>query len=309
MTGEGRREILVAEPAAAGERLDRFIVRRLGDVSRKAVKRALDGGRIFVDGRSERRAGLLLAGGDRVILTLDLPAPPRMAPALPILYRDEALLAVDKPAGLPVHPTGDGGPNALEGLVSLLHSRESEERPILLHRLDVETTGVLLFALHAAANRALAGQFAGREIDKTYLALVAGAPPPFFRAENRLRSGKRGRTVIVTKGGQLAVSEFRTLGRGDGFSLVEASPHTGRTHQIRVHLAGEGFPLLGDTLYGGPVALPLGGERVAVPRHLLHAARLRFRHPTTGVGCTIEASPPADFLPYLERISGTPSIR
>ena len=298
-----RREILVAEPEAGGERLDLFLARRLEGVSRKAVKRALDGGRVFVEERCERRAGLQLTGGETVSLTLDLPAPPAAVPQLSLIYRDAELVAIDKPAGTRAHPTGDGRPNALEGLASLLRGEGQEMPPILLHRLDVDTTGVLLFALGAAANRELARQFAARKVKKTYLALVAGDPPDTFTVANLLRSGVRGRTVAVASGGQAAETHFRTLGRGDGFSLVEASPRTGRTHQIRVHLAGAGFPLLGDTLYGGPSTFVLGGVRVAIGRHLLHAQHLAFRHPASGAPCLIEAPAPADFLPFLERLA------
>ena len=297
-----RRESLVAEPAACGERLDLFLVRRLAEVSRKAVKRALDGGRVFVDERCERRAGLQLAGGETVVLTLDLPAPLPAAPAFPLLYRDAELAALDKPAGLPAHPTGASRPNALEGLTELLRTEGKDVAPILLHRLDADTSGVLLFAFTARANRGLACQFADREMKKSYLALVAGDPPDTFVVANHLRPGVRGRTVAVASGGQTAETDFRTLGRGPGFALVEASPRTGRTHQIRAHLSGEGFALLGDTLYSGPATFSLDGEKVAVGRHLLHARCLTFRHPATGAPCAIEAPLPTDFLPFLERL-------
>jgi RluA family pseudouridine synthase len=301
----GRRETLVVEPEAAGERLDLFVARRLANVSRKAVKRALDGGRVFLEGRCERRAGRLLAAGETVTLTLDLPTPPSRVTELPILFRDADLLAVAKPSGLPPHPLGNGRANALEALTAGLRAEGREQPPILLHRLDADTTGVLLLALSPRANRSLFRQFADREVQKRYRALVAGEPPDAFRVENRLRSGVRGRTVVVATGGQPALTEFRTLGQGEGFALVDAIPHTGRTHQIRVHLAEAGFPLLGDTLYGGPATFLLGRERVAVPRHLLHAAHLRFCHPATGAPCAIEAPVPADFHPFLARLAPT----
>jgi len=305
--GGKRRATLVADGSAAGERLDLFIARSLAGVSRKAVKKALDGGQVFVDGRTERRAGQLLRGSETVTVTLDLPEPVPPAPEIAILYRDEQLLAVDKPAGLPAHPTVAGRANALSLVSELLHE-EGEGTPILLHRLDADTTGVLLFALTDAANRELSRQFAEREVEKVYLALVAGIPPDSFRVNNFLKPGVRGRTVAVASGGQPAETFFRTLkinnpplakgGKG-GFALVEARPKTGRTHQIRAHLAGEGFPLLGDTLYGGPLLVERGGERLPIRRHLLHAFRLSFRHPATGKEMTIEAPLPADFKAVL----------
>jgi 23S rRNA pseudouridine1911/1915/1917 synthase len=288
----------VADGSAAGERLDLFIARNLAGVSRKAVKKALDGGQVFVDGRTERRAGQLLQGSETVTVTLDLPEPVPPAPELSILYRDEQLLAVDKPAGLPAHPTVAGRVNALS-LVSELLQGVGEGVPILLHRLDADTTGVLLFALTDAANRELSRQFAEREVEKVYLALVAGVPPDSFCVKNFLKPGVRGRTVAVPSGGQPAETAFCVLRRGEGVALVEARPKTGRTHQIRAHLAGEGFPLLGDSLYGGPLLIEPGGDRLPIRRHLLHAFRLSFSHPATGKETTIEAPLPADFKAVL----------
>ncbi len=313
MSGEGgkRRATLLVDAAAVGERLDLFLARSLAGVSRKAVKKALDGGQVFVDGRTERRAGQLLRGSETVSVTLDLPEPVPPAPELSILYRDEQLLAIDKPAGLPAHPTVAGRANALSLVTELLRGEGKGAPPILLHRLDADTTGVLLFALTDAANRELACQFAEREVDKTYLALVVGTPPDSFQVKNFLKPGVRGRTVAVTSGGQPAETLFRTLktnspsvskGGAGGVALVEARPKTGRTHQIRAHLAGEGFPILGDTLYGGPRLVEGGSERLLVHRHLLHAYRLTFRHPESGETITIEAPMPEDFRKVLDCI-------
>jgi 23S rRNA pseudouridine1911/1915/1917 synthase len=309
--GKKRRATLMADGSAAGERLDLFVARGLAGVSRKAVKKALDGGQVFVDGRTERRAGQLLRGCETVTVTLDLPEPVAPAPELSILYRDEYLLAVDKPAGLPAHPTVAGRPGALSLVTDLLRSEGEGVQPILLHRLDADTTGVLLFALTDAANRELSRQFAGREVEKIYLALVAGSPTDSFRVENHLKAGVRGRTVAVASGGQPAETLFRTLkkntppltkGEVGGVALVEARPKTGRTHQIRAHLAGEGFPIIGDTLYGGPRLVERSGERLLVLRHLLHACRLTFRHPETGETTSIEAPLPKDLRKVLDCI-------
>jgi RluA family pseudouridine synthase len=289
-----RRETLPVPALAAGERLDLWLAAALG-VSRKAVKKALDGGQLFIDGRCERRAGMSLRGGETVVITVEAPAAASVAPAFSILYRDEQLLAIDKPAGLPAHPTVAGRCNALDLVANRLREEGFTSAPILLHRLDADTTGILLFALTAAANRSLYRQFVEHRIEKVYLALVAGSPPDAFGVTNFLRPGRRGRMEAVHAGGQQAETAFRTVRHSAGYALVEARPKTGRTHQIRVHLAGAGYPLLGDTLYGGPTAIAVAGRVLPLPRHLLHACRLTFRHPASGEGITLEAPLPDDF--------------
>jgi RluA family pseudouridine synthase len=292
---ERRRELLLVEAGAQGTRLDTWLVAALPGVTRKAVKRALDEGAVFIDGSTVQRAGWLLRGGEHIAITLEAAIIEKPAVQLSVIYRDDYLLAVDKPAGLPAHPTVAGGANALD----LVRDLPGTGAPILLHRLDANTTGVLLFALTAETNRELARQFAERELEKVYLALVAGEPPDSFQVSNYLRAGVRGRTVVARSGGQAAHTEFRTVQRRPGFALIEARPHTGRTHQIRVHLAGEGYPLLGDSLYGGPVQMQAGAQRLAVRRHLLHAWQLRIEHPADGRSLILEAPVPADFQPFL----------
>ncbi len=286
---------LVVELAATGERLDLYLARSLAGVSRKRVKRALDGGRVILDGQVVRRAGYLLVGGERLVATMETDAANTKTPP-EIIFQDDVLLAINKPAGIAAHRTTDSESNALD-LVSG-HLGRSENPPILLHRLDKDTSGVLLFALTSEANLEVSRQFSHREVQKTYLALVAGGPPAKFVVKNNLAAKKRGRTVAVTRGGQVAETEFTTLVRGPGYALVEARPRTGRTHQIRAHLAGEGFPLLGDTLYGGPDFIPLAGRETAVHRHLLHAAGLTLKHPVTGEKVVINAPTPQDFLSF-----------
>lgn len=309
--GRNRQATVLADAAAAGERLDLFIARSLAGVSRKAVKKALDGGQVFVDGRVERRAGQLLQGNETISLTLDLPEPVQPPPELPILYRDEHLLAVGKPAGLAAHPTVAGRVNALALVTERLRGEGREIPPILIHRLDADTTGVLLFALTDRANREVSRQFAERQVEKVYLALVAGEPPDSFPVRNFLKPGVRGRTIAVASGGQPAETLFKTIKRGQAtfdksslspavpIAFVEARPKTGRTHQIRTHLAGAGFPIVGDALYGGPREILVAGEKQLIHRHLLHASRLTFRHPESGQVMTIEAPLPEDFTKVL----------
>lgn len=303
-----RREELFVGGKDTGSRLDLFLAGCLAGVSRKAIKRALDGGCVFVDGRVQRRANYLLQGNERVLLTLSGESPPQPKPELHILYRDEGLLAIDKPAGFHSHPTVDGRGSALDLVREELAAGQGSEIPILLHRLDGDTTGVLLFALNAEANRDLARQFAQHQVEKTYLALVAGNPPDLFFVRNSLKTAVRGRTIAVTSGGQIAETHFRTLSRSAEFALVEARPKTGRTHQIRAHLAGLGHPLLGDELYGGPISLVLSRVCLHLRRHLLHASRLGFFSPESRDFITIDAPLPSDFLPFLPELLPTPEV-
>lgn len=298
-----RREELFAEGVDAGSRLDLFLTGRLAGVSRKGIKRALDSGCVFVDKQVQRRANYLLRGDERVLLTLPGECPLAAKPEVKIIYRDEDLFAIDKPAGLSSHPTAFGRVNALDLVREALSAGGGKEHPILLHRLDGDTTGVLLFALNVAANRGLARQFAERQVEKTYLALVAGNPPDDFFVRNLLKAGVRGRTIAVTSGGQIAETHFRTLSRSAAFALVEGRPKTGRTHQIRAHLAGLGHPLIGDELYGGPISLEVAGRCLHPRRHLLHASRLGFSSPQSHDFLTIHASIPSDFLPFLVSLS------
>lgn len=286
-----------------GKRLDLFLADCIKGVSRKKIKQALDGGRIFVDGRVARRAGQILQGDERIEGTLfsneALPLP-----QVSVVYRDADLLVVDKPAGLPSHLDHLGQDSALGQVCALL--KDAALPPVLLHRLDRDTSGLLLFALHQESNRALYRQFSERRVEKSYLALVKGQPPAFFSAASRLKPGVRGRTVVVDQGGFEAQTDFTTLAYGRDVALVEAHPRTGRTHQIRVHLAAQGYPLLGDALYRGTLFLRTAERHLAVPRHFLHAHRLRFCHPCTDQLMTLECAPPQDFAPVLDLLDDSP---
>ena len=297
-----RRERLLVPPTAQGERLDRYLVEAIAPISRKTIKRALDSGQVFVDGRSVVRAGIVLQGGEQIELTVDGEIPAPAVPQLPFLWQDESLLAINKPPGLPAHPTVGGRPNALDLVTALIAESGGNSRPILLHRLDADTTGLLLFALTPAANLSLSRQFSEHRIEKSYLALVSGSPPERFSVSNHLKAGVRGRTVAVVSGGLAAQTDFTTLACRDGVALVVARPRTGRTHQIRVHLAGLGFPLLGDILYGGMAVLPLVTGCIPLPRHLLHARSLSMIHPQSGERQTLSAPLPEDFLVVLKAL-------
>jgi len=287
------RRLTLAVPAGDdGERLDRFIAAR-GGISRGRARRAIDDGGVFVEGRRCKIAGRLVRAEQRVEVNLQEggreTAPPPPLDRARLLYADADLAAVDKPAGVPAQPTLTSDRGTLPELVAALLGG-----PVtLVHRLDRETSGVTVLARTRPAAAALAEAFRVGGPDKTYLALCARAPSP---AEGRIdaplaKDPARPGARRVAAGGEAAATRYRTLRLGPGAALVEARPETGRTHQIRVHLAHLGAPLLGDARYGGPRRV---GE-VAIPRVLLHAARLELAHPVTGARLVLEAPVPEDF--------------
>ncbi len=294
-----KRLSLAVGPGDEGERLDRFIAAR-GGISRGEARRALDAGGVFLDGRRCKVAGRLLRPGQSVAVNLSEGGRARGSAAplerSRLLYADGDMAAVDKPPGVPAQPTLTTDAGALPELVAaLLHSPVT-----LVHRLDRETSGVTVFARTRAAAAALAEAFRTGAPEKTYLALTARAPsPPEGRIDAPLgKDPARAGLRRVDPRGDPAATRYRTLREGPRAALVEASPETGRTHQIRVHLAHLGAPLLGDARYGGPRRV---GE-VAVPRVMLHARRLELAHPGTGARLVIEAPVPEDFLAAERRL-------
>ncbi len=283
----------------AGLRLDRFLVAAVPGLSRKRAKRLVDGRRVSVDGRIEAMASRVLRGGERVRVELE-PASTAQEPLpeIPVLWQDGAVVAVSKPPGLPSGPTRDPGRAHAERVVS----DRLGEALTLVHRLDRDTTGVLLLARTPAAAQTLAAAFRRREVEKVYLAVVRGTPPDGWEVVSHLREGEGGRMHTVRSGGMRAQTRFRTVARGNGHALVEARPRTGRTHQIRVHLARAGCPIVGDALYGGA---PGAGGR-PVPRHLLHDRTLVFPHPATGEAVWGDPPVPGDFWAAPRAALGRP---
>jgi RluA family pseudouridine synthase len=226
-----------------------------------------------------------------------------------ILYEDEWLIVVDKPAGLPTQPTPDPGRASVLGLLDDFLRRRDGGTPYLglHHRLDRDTSGVLLLTRSREANAGVAALFAGRAARKTYQALaVAGtACPDEWEVADHLgvvgRSGKVVRYGAVRSGGDPAQTSFRLLERLPGVLWIEARPRTGRTHQIRVHLAGCGHPIFGDTLYGGPAQVACGARSLPVPRVMLHAAALEFTHPVTSAALSVRSPLPPDFAACLSQ--------
>ncbi len=300
-------------PAGAhGERLDRFLAASSG-LTRARIQALIAGGQVRVGG-TPRKASALLRGGEQITLTLPPPEPSDLLPEpipLEVLYEDADLLVINKPAGLVTHPAGGRRTgtlvNALLHRCPDLRGIGGVERPGLVHRLDKDTSGCLVVAKTAAAHEGLSRQFRVRQVRKTYLALVRG--------RLRERSGRitvpigrdrrdRKKMGVRTARGREAATAFRVVGELAEATLLEVTLETGRTHQIRVHLAHLGHPVVGDALYGGRRerrAREGGGGPVA-PRQLLHAWRIAFTHPRTGAAVAVEAPPPADLRPYLEGV-------
>lgn len=303
----------------AGERLDRAVARKARDleldISNSAAKRLVEDGEVRVDGREAWKASRAVKKGwhVEVVVPDSVVAPPE--PVLidissRVVFADDWVVAIDKPAGLPTHATHDPQrDHAREAVTRWLESHGDQPAYVgVHHRLDVDTSGVLLFARHRDANKGLADAFADRDVVKTYVAIVlADDPlPDAWEVEDHLGRDRHHsrRMRSVQSGGDYARTTFRTLESrtlesGPSMALVEATPHTGRTHQIRVHLAEHGAPIMGDETYGGSTRIRLR----TIDRTMLHARRLRLPHPVTGSELTLEAELPEE-MRQLARSSG-----
>lgn len=300
----------------AGERLDRFLAAQLPELSRTRIQSLVDHGRVSVNGAPGKRS-YRVASGDAVVL--DIPAPSAAAAqpeAIPleILYQDDDVAVVNKPAGMIVHP----GAGAKSGTIvnALLHefgvrgelsSVGGELRPGIVHRLDRETSGVLLIARNDPTHRALVEQFSGRQVQKTYVALLHGKlKEDSGRIELPVARDLHRRIRMTTRRreGRAARTDWRVRLRLPGYTLVEADLHTGRTHQIRVHFSALGHPVAGDTLYGAPRQPKVGSTAMPpLGRNFLHAARIKFMHPTTGKPVEVRAPLPAGLVDYLRELA------
>lgn len=316
---------LHSQEADREQRLDRFLTAQLPDMSRARLQELIRAGAVLRDGVPLTRPAEKLRGGEVLRVRLD-PRPPLTLEAqelpLDILFEDEDLIVLNKPAGIVVHP----GAGCREGTLAnaLLYHFESlsshggDERPGIVHRLDRFTSGVLAVARNDAAHQALAAQFQARTVEKTYFALVHGAlrhdrgeiNAPIDR--DRIR---RTRMTTRRQGGREAVTEYwvqerftvqapqrgRSTPRPIAYSWLKVQIHTGRTHQIRVHLASIGHPVAGDPLYGAPAALPGPGPLTGLklPRVFLHAGRLCLDHPRSGERLCFEAPLPAELREWL----------
>jgi 23S rRNA pseudouridine1911/1915/1917 synthase len=305
----------------AGERLDRFLVAQMPEVSRARMQQLIAGGKVRVNG-APAKPSLRLREQDQVEL-LGSPAPPPLKAfaediPLDVVYEDDALAVINKPAGMIVH-AGVGARSRSGTLVNaLLHRFGSlsavggELRPGIVHRLDKDTSGLIVVAKNDLAHRRLAEQFSRRQVKKTYIALVHGwmkqdrGTIASAIARDRIR---RTRMTTRARSGREAVSHWRVLRRIQSrfgkFSLLELAIDTGRTHQIRVHLASLGHPVVGDALYGAPRELKdKSGSKLALGRNFLHAAAIQFVHPRNGTPLRFSRPLPPeleDFLSHFER--------
>lgn len=309
-------EFLVT-PEQAGERLDRAVARHAPELSRTRVQELIAAGLIFVGGRPAKGASRVRAG-ERVHVTAEPRPPLRAEPEsipLDVLYEDEDVLAINKPAGMIVH-AGAGGSrgtlvNALLGRGQALSSAADALRPGIVHRLDKETSGVLLVAKNDSAHAKLSEAFRRREVKKTYIALVHGAMTGASgRIELAIARDPVHRTrMTATRAGALrnartAHTDWRLLARAGTASLLEVQLHTGRTHQIRVHLAALRHPIVGDEVYGAPRQMrTAGGLLPPLGRNFLHAARLGFAQPRTGQWIELRAPLPVELLEFLRRVA------
>jgi len=293
----------------AGKRLDHVLQSRLPQFSRARLQDWIKHGHVLVNGRG-RRASYAVRADDTVEVEPADPAPLRATPEqipLTVLYEDPDVVAIDKPAGMVVH-SGAGVHsgtlvNALLHRFASLSSTAGEMRPGIVHRLDRYTSGVLLVAKNDAAHQRLAEQFAARRVEKTYLALVHGSiKQDHGRIEKPITRDPRQRTRMTARlsRGRAAWTEYRVLRRFPGFTFLEVRIGTGRTHQIRVHLASIGHPVVGDRLYGAPAKV---AGQPALPRFFLHAHRIRFEQPSTGEPVTIESPLPPDLAGWISGLA------
>jgi 23S rRNA pseudouridine1911/1915/1917 synthase len=298
-TEEIRREIVVPVECG-GWRLDHFLKRRIGRMSRTRIQSIIGEQIFFPDGRPARPSSAVRAG-ETIQLRRPAPVEPEVPRHFEVLFEDDRVLVIDKPAGLPMHTTAKFWRNTLTALLRERYPREQME---VAHRIDRETSGVLLIARGRSAASYLTRAFAARRVEKVYLALCKGHPPDEGRIDLPLRLVDSPSHVMMRR-------------RFADHALCEARPETGRQHQIRVHLASLGYPIVGDKLYGAGEALFMRAcdegvtpellERFdGLPRHALHAHRLTFPHPATGQAVTVESPLPSDLLTYMDGLQPAP---
>jgi len=286
------------------QRLDKFLVACLPDLSRARLQTLIKEGQVSVDGHPVTKSSLILMPGQQVTLNLPAPEATKLEPeAIPleVVFENADLLVINKPAGMVVHPAAGHSTGTLVH-AALAHIPDlegigGELRPGVVHRLDKDTSGLILMAKNDRAHRWLQDQFRQRTVSKIYLALTDGAPPtPIGRVEapiGRDPSHRKKMAITTPQKGREAVTEYRVLESFSGYTLIEAHPLTGRTHQIRLHLAFLGCPIVGDTIYGHKhSSLPL-------ERHFLHAARLTICLPGESSPHTFEAPLPPELQSIL----------
>lgn len=329
---DGSPSCVPVQPEDAGKRLDQFLVSCL-EVSRARVQELISAGKILLNGVAAKPS-VKLRGGERITIVGSTARPPLRAVAedipLDIMYEDDDLAIVNKPAGMMVH-AGAGATedarnrgtlvNALLHHFASLSEVGGEMRPGIVHRLDKETSGLIVVAKNDEAHRKLSAQFARREVKKKYIALSHGWIKKDSGTVSAAISRDRVRRIRMTtrnSAGRDAVSHYKVIRRLDTpfgkFTLAEVKIDTGRTHQIRVHLASLGHPIVGDTLYGAPRELrpvrekQMMGGPLSLPRNFLHAAELELVHPRTGVNISLKSPIPKELQEFLAALENFPGI-
>lgn len=311
-------------PEAAGERLDRWLTLELDGLSRSRIQALIGEGRVHVDGRAVP-SRTRLRGGERVEIEIPVPVEVALAadPRVPfeIRFEDEDLAVIDKPAGIVVHPApGHREGTLVHGLLARLTGLSAvggRARPGIVHRLDRDTSGLMVVAKNDRAHRHLQDQLRERTLGRVYDALVWGGPePPRDRIDLPLDRDPRDRKRrAVVAGGRRAITDYRTVERLEGATHLRLRLLTGRTHQIRVHLAHRGHPVLADRIYGGgperltgahpPHRPGLAAALAALPRQALHASSLRLLHPSSGRELRVDSPLPEALTAALELLRGS----
>jgi 23S rRNA pseudouridine1911/1915/1917 synthase len=313
---------LVAKTEDAGKRLDQFLVSQIANTSRARVQQLIDEKKVLVND-DEAKASLRLHGGERIAILGHVQSPPlRAMPEeipLDIVYEDDDLAVVNKTAGMMVH-AGAGATedarnrgtlvNALLHRFGKLSGVGGQLRPGIVHRLDRATSGLIVVAKNDESHRKLAAQFAKRVVKKTYIALVHGwVKQDRGTISTSISRDRVRRTRMTTRrsGGREAITHYAVQKRIDSrygkFTLLELRIDTGRTHQIRVHLASLRYPVVGDTLYGAPPEMSAKNEAdISLPRNFLHAAELQLQHPRSGMLLSFSRPLPEELQGFLEKI-------
>lgn len=293
--------------AGEAERLDKYLVTCLPEFSRSRIAGLIDDGFVNVNARAAKKAGQKIETGDEIEVRIPPAQPSGLVGEeipLDIIFENDDLIVVNKPAGMVVHPAAGHASgtlvNAVLGYEPDIEGIGGEERPGLVHRLDKDTSGLIVLAKNERAHRWLQDQFRLRKVEKTYLALVDGMPPtPAGRVEapiGRDPSHRKKMAIMPPGKGREAVSEYRTLESFPRHTLLEFHPHTGRTHQIRLHCAFLGCPIVGDIIYGHrKLSLQIG-------RHFLHAQQLKIAIPNEKKARTFEVPLPEELSLVLERL-------
>jgi 23S rRNA pseudouridine1911/1915/1917 synthase len=314
----------------SGKRLDQWLAAQLPDLSRVRIQQLIEQEKISVNGHPAK-ASARLRGGEQIEVTGAVELPPLKAfpedIPLDVVYEDESLVVINKPAGMMAHAGSGKGDEGNRGTLvnALLHRFQSlsqlggELRPGIVHRLDKETSGLLVVAKTDAAHRRLAEQFSRREVRKTYFALVHGSMAQqqgTINSEISRDAVRRTRMTTRRPNGRTAVTHWKVLKNIDSpwgkFSLLEVRIETGRTHQIRVHLASLGHPVAGDTLYGAPSSIrgvKAGTPPISLARNFLHSGALQFQHPLTGRLLSFEQPLPPELVQFLRQIEDMPKSR